>query len=66
MEMNNEINKDEIIMFLARELEAARTQLSFYVPLIEHDNDLGQILNELTALRNECAQLKIQISEKEK
>jgi hypothetical protein len=61
---SNEINKDEIITFLARELQSAREQLNFYVPLIENNSELNKLLEEIKTLRLENASLRIKMVEK--
>lgn len=58
------MSKDEIISFLARELQTAREQLNFYVPLIENNSDLTKILKEITELRIENSTLRIKLAEK--
>lgn len=60
---STEINKDEIIVYLARELQAAKEQLNFYVPLIENDSNLAKILDELKELRLENVHLKMKLAE---
>lgn len=61
---SNEINKDEIISYLARELQAAKEQLAFYVPLIENNSDLNKLLEEIKELRLENVSLRMKIVEK--
>lgn len=61
--MEQTIDKDEIIAFLARELQAAKEQLNFYVPLIENDTDLAKLLEEIKELRLENVHLKMKIAE---
>jgi regulator of replication initiation timing len=61
---STEMSKDEIISFLARELQTAREQLNFYVPLIENNSDLTKILKEITELRIENSTLRIKLAEK--
>lgn len=60
---STEINKDEIIVYLAKELEAARQQLNFYVPLIENDTDLAKLLDEIKSLRLENVHLRMKLAE---
>lgn len=60
---STEINKDEIIVYLARELDSARQQLNFYVPLIENDANIAKVLEEIKALRLENVQLKMKLAE---
>lgn len=60
---STEINKDEIIVYLARELDSARQQLNFYVPLIENDTNIAKVLEEIKALRLENVQLKMKLAE---
>jgi len=60
---STEINKDEIIVYLATELEAARQQLNFYVPLIENDTDLAKLLEEIKELRLENVHLRMKLVE---
>jgi regulator of replication initiation timing len=61
--MEQTIDKDEIISFLARELQAAKEQLNFYVPLIENDTDLAKLLEEIKELRLENVSLKMKLAE---
>lgn len=58
-----DINKDEIIVYLARELQAAKEQLNFYVPLIENDSNLAKLLDEIKELRLENVNLKMKLAE---
>lgn len=60
---SDDINKDEIIVYLARELQAARDQLDFYVPLIENDTNIAKVLEEIKSLRLENVQLKMKLAE---
>jgi|688.fasta_scaffold1400233_2 hypothetical protein len=60
---STEINKDEIIVYLAKELEAARQQLNFYVPLIENGTDLTKLLEEIKSLRLENVQMRLKLAE---
>lgn len=60
---SDDINKDEIIVYLARELQAARDQLNFYVPLIENDTNIAKVLEEIKSLRLENVQLKMKLAE---
>lgn len=60
---STDLNKDEIIMYLARELQAAKEQLNFYVPLIENDTDLAKLLDEIKSLRLENVHLKMKLAE---
>lgn len=60
---SDDISKDEIIVYLARELQAAREQLNFYVPLIENDTNIAKVLEEIKSLRLENVQLKMKLAE---
>lgn len=60
---SNEFNKDELIVYLARELQTAREQLDFYVSLIEKNTDLAKLLEEIKTIRLENVQLKMKIAE---
>lgn len=60
---SDDISKDEIIVYLARELQAAKEQLNFYVPLIENDTNIAKVLEELKSLRLENVQLKMKLAE---
>jgi hypothetical protein len=61
---DGQIDKDEIITFLARELQAAKEQLAFYVPLLEHNSDLNKLLEEIKTLRIENVTLRMKIAER--
>lgn len=60
---STDISKDEIIVYLARELQAAKEQLNFYVPLIENDSNLAKLLDEIKSLRLENVNLKMKLAE---